>query len=248
MGAVFSVRFSMTNQASSLVNEVMQLFQTHRTFKTYRVFFPNAFSKGFCGAEADITNLDGHCFGKCCMKCKWGDKCDGSGTANEEPCFQTQAETTNHSCWAFGFRKQQERAAANRGFMLQLSEACRSSGALPRKRMITRARTGLLAHRETRQDLRFEYPLGAGQIIESHMAREVGLKVFRVQAFNHIDLDLIEKRVQVWRAAGCRDMEPEVINCTSHQETAIATANHPDSIGTGQAPPSCNCKRFCIVQ
>lgn len=71
------------------------------------------------------------------------------------------------------------------------------------------------------------HALGAGQVIETDMARLIGLKVFRIQQagerdetplqqFGKNDADYVAASVKRWYDFGRRDMDLEVIRLTYH--------------------------------
>jgi len=58
--------------------------------------------------------------------------------------------------------------------------------------------------------------LGAGQEIETIMAKEVGLKVFRTctesDDFRQDRIEKVRKKIEEWRSSGCANMGLEIVN------------------------------------
>merc|ERR1712150_12980 len=104
----------------------------------------------------------------------------------ENLCDRTGPPTNRH-CWRYSFRNHQEVCRKSRGFMLQLEEWIDG-----------------------------EYKLGAGQVIELHMALQVGLKVFTVRQgrdalmkprdFDGADADEVAELVLNWLTGGASDL------------------------------------------
>jgi len=114
--------------------------------------------------------------------------CRGTtATCCMEPESLRSGKPDNNSCWRYSFRNHQEICANSGGFMLQLEEREDDMNDAP-------------------------FALGAGQIIETDMAKQAGLKIFRIQQgtkkwhkrrdFNEEDANMVAEAIKSWSDAG----------------------------------------------
>jgi len=203
--AVLSVKFGLHLAARTQSSMVRALMGEHEFFSAWRIYLPNSFSKRFCGSVQNATRYEGHCFGRCACKCTLGVRCDGNnGTEHRggrKKCLEFAGRTTNHSCWAFSFREQLDLALQSGGVMIQVEETTDRHGGGQ------------------------EFKLGDGQVIETQIAEQLRLQVFRVQfaqasgiGTTHHDTHLahgvvhvLAERVQQWQRSGAHYGPPQVI-------------------------------------
>lgn len=183
---VLSVKFSLAHHVSSTSTFVALTLQNDVSFAVYDVYFPNCYSKSFCGDVKHATWRAGHCLGKCRFKCKWGDRCEGyNGTEHRggrKKCVDFPGPTTNHSCWAFSYRTQLEAAVLNEGIMVQIEEGDADGT---------------------------QFKLGDGQVIETEIANELRVPVFRIQLadldrrgpiYRFAAVELLREAVESWQS------------------------------------------------
>lgn len=100
-------------------------------------------------------------------------------------------------CWRYSFRYQLLESRKTNGFMIQVMEMVENS---------------------------FDCNLGKGQLIESELAKAVGVKVFRVHQpianyngefktinFQESDIDAVVRQINNWYRRGCEDMKVQEI-------------------------------------
>lgn len=150
------------------------------------------------------------------------DSCDPNFTDFDWPCRGTcttcvmrEALRTGKpsiaSCWRYSFRWHQQLCKDSRGFMLQIEEFSRDVS----------TDTG---RRKTANEL--QYVLGAGQKIETAMAQELNLKIFRIRQgacwndnancvdkrpFTALDADKVATAVLNWYSNGAQEQDEENI-------------------------------------
>lgn len=124
--------------------------------------------------------------------------CDPEWTNINHPCrgtFETCGKPAElkigvpkekESCWRYSFRYQLEKAKETGGFMIQVAEYLRDEG---------------------------RHTLGHGQHIETELAKQVGVKIFRIyqnpaDPFSNVEDDLkgFIKCVKSWFDTGCENM------------------------------------------
>ena len=179
---VLSTKFSLGQKSSRTATQFTILLKKRPFFQRgFVIYSPNAYTKSTCDPE--WTRLEWPC----------------RGTHNSCQFLDTSLKTgkpRQSSCWRYSYRWQLVQAKRTNGFMLQIVERigdiCFSCpwGEIPEETVK-------------------EY-LGRGQQIESIMAKEVGIKVFRVylRETNHVDfnveahinevIDDLEDNVSLW--------------------------------------------------
>ena len=181
---VLSTKFSLHEEASSVATKFTILLKQHPYIQSnnFKVYSPNAYDKGTC--DPHWTRKEWPCRGTY-------DTCQMN-----DPKFKVGVPT-NNSCWRYSFRHQLEQAKRTDGFMIQLVELCSDSAKKQPVRSVNskcvkkvdiyypRQNVECLDSNDHNDDTAYfvadeEYSLGKGQAIETEMARDVGIKVFRV--------------------------------------------------------------------
>ena len=106
---VLSVRFGFHEEASDFSSLVHQRLQANAYFRDWALHNPNAFSKGFCGAQNGVMATDS------------GYPCRGTS----ETCTlaeELEGRPTVKSCWRYSFGWHLRDAQAHGGYMLQVVE------------------------------------------------------------------------------------------------------------------------------
>eukprot|EP00797_Seminavis_robusta_P036610 Sro93_g048650.2 (441) ;mRNA; r:96593-97915 len=152
------------------------------------------------------TSLNWPCRGTC-------DTC-----LKEDPTLKT-GKPKRGSCWRYSFRYQLQHAKDSNGFMVQVVEFRE----IKRRKVKRHART------------RIERCLGKGQEIETRMANDLGVKIFRIYQpgdykgtstymlgleFRQEDIDRLVDKVKEWYRGKCLDMTETEIYATDEGATS----------------------------
>jgi len=173
-------------------------------FRIFHIYDPNLISKGFCGKRAFMTSKSWPCRGKCRWANAWkltkhcaplsalcteGKKSVGFLEDLSDFCFLFCSEKpSRRSCWRYSFRWRLEKALRSKGCMIQINEY-------------------------DAQTARFTE--GPGQEIETLMAEEIGLKIFRIEVsgvFGQRHIDALWRHIDSWINQGASSDDIETIN------------------------------------
>jgi len=170
---VMSCRFSL-NKHCNYHSTLFGIFMKENAFfNQFGIYHQNPWSISSCGPE--LANSTWPCRGT-------RDTCKMMHDINEKP-------QENECCWRHNIRCRLEKAKADGGMVIQVSE------------WVSSARNHLL---------------GPGQDIETEMAAEIGVKIFRVMQNQHADrnpvqfdqqhVTQVERKILIWHRSGRRDM------------------------------------------
>jgi len=197
------VKFSLAEMSTQYATDFALEMKKDPFLKNFKTYNPNAWCKKSC--DPKFINMQHPCRGTL-----------ATCTIPEE---QNLAKDTKRpcatSCWRLAFRFHQEECKASNGFMIQVEELCPSTRP---------AHPG-----QSSPQVEEHQGLGDGQKIETEMAKQVGLKIFRTytnvveikptgafwEGYEFNGIDAISKAVQEWYENGCvnRDLENVFVGC-----------------------------------
>jgi len=149
--------------------------------RCYYWYSPNTFTKSFCGPAGGFVDKAFKCNGTAHGACNM--KCKKNNGQECDECVASLKRTTDHSCWRFSFLDHMSQASQDgKGFMLQILEP----------------------------DEEGRFKPGKGQEIESEMADDLGLTVFRVEVASEnkttfqAAVNRLKTEIRKWEVDGCR--------------------------------------------
>lgn len=137
----------------------------HGMLGSFNAYNPNAVRRAFCGPEDHLMDATWPCRGQCQVFCAMA---VASACDQHPPCAEAD-EPTSHCCWRRAFRWHIERAARLGGFMIQVVER------------------PTVHHYHSCDEWDGDLSLSEGQQIEDEMARQAGLRIFRLEMPNEWD-------------------------------------------------------------
>mmetsp|Transcript_94757 Transcript_94757/g.141965 ORF Transcript_94757/g.141965 Transcript_94757/m.141965 type:complete len:692 (-) Transcript_94757:304-2379(-) len=210
---VLSTRFSLSAESSATATEFTVLLKSHSYFLE----------------EAGFTVYSPNAFNK--------STCDPEWTRMDWPCRGTSSSCKIHdpalksgipkseSCWRYSYRYHLQKTKQQNGFMIQLIEIHEQNW----------------VHEQNWMHNWMHVP-GKGQLIESVMASEVGVKVFRIfepgfrksgemefnsrSHFRREDIDELAHHIRRWYQQNCQDMTECDVQCFRAYDSGPSSYYH----------------------